>query len=131
MKLRVGVVGHTGYSGQELVRILVRHPSVEPILLDHRETTESPKIRGDQPLPHRPCTSETVVSEQLALVLMATPPEASMELAPAILAAGARAVDLSGAFRLGTPENYTRWYKGPHTRPGLLREAVYGLPDFC
>jgi N-acetyl-gamma-glutamyl-phosphate reductase len=54
-----------------------------------------------------------------------------MQLAPAMLDAGARVVDLSGAFRLRTPENYTAWYKEPHTQPGLLAEAVYGLPEFC
>jgi N-acetyl-gamma-glutamyl-phosphate reductase len=67
----------------------------------------------------------------VALVFLATPPEVSMELAPAMLAAGARVVDLSGAFRLRTPENYAAWYKETHTQPGLLAEAVYGLPEFC
>src|SRR5436190_2008148 len=124
MKPSVGIVGYTGYSGQDLVRLLAHHPSVQPILLDHRETAQPQKIRGSQPFPHRLCSAETIVSEQLALVLMATPPEASMDLAPAVLAAGARVVDLSGAFRLGTPENYNRWYKAPHTQPDLLREAV-------
>ena len=131
MKTRVGIVGHSGYSGQDLIRLLVPHPFVEPVLLDHRETAETAKIRGRQALPHAPCSAEGVVSEKLALVLMATPPEVSMELAAAVLEAGARVVDLSGAFRLGTPENYTRWYKAAHTQPELLREAVYGLPEFC
>jgi len=54
-----------------------------------------------------------------------------MELAPVMLAAGARVVDLSGAFRLRTPENYAAWYKETHTQPELLAEAVYGLPEFC
>jgi N-acetyl-gamma-glutamyl-phosphate reductase len=63
--------------------------------------------------------------------MMATPPEVSMELAPAMLDAGARVVDLSGAFRLRTPENYEAWYHKPHTAPQLLSEAVYGLPEFC
>jgi N-acetyl-gamma-glutamyl-phosphate reductase len=54
-----------------------------------------------------------------------------MDLAPAMLAAGARVVDLSGAFRLRTAENYTAWYKQPHTQPELLAEAAYGLPEFC
>ncbi len=54
-----------------------------------------------------------------------------MDLAPEMLQAGARVVDLSGAFRLGTPENYSAWYKKPHTQPELLAEAVYGLPEFC
>ena len=53
-----------------------------------------------------------------------------MGLAPAMLAVGARVVDLSGAFRLRTPENYAAWYKEPHTQPELLAEATYGLPEF-
>jgi N-acetyl-gamma-glutamyl-phosphate reductase len=48
-----------------------------------------------------------------------------------MLDAGARVIDLSGAFRLGTPDKYTTWYKEPHTQPELLAEAVYGLPEFC
>jgi N-acetyl-gamma-glutamyl-phosphate reductase len=54
-----------------------------------------------------------------------------MELAGPMLDAGAKIIDLSGAFRLGTAENYKRWYKEPHTRSELLKEAVYGLPEFC
>jgi N-acetyl-gamma-glutamyl-phosphate reductase len=54
-----------------------------------------------------------------------------MELAPFMLDAGARVIDLSGAFRLGTVENYKTWYKAPHTQPELLAEAVYGLPEYC
>ena len=78
-----------------------------------------------------PCTGEAVRDAGLALVFLATPPEVSMELAGPMLDAGARVVDLSGAFRLRTPENYTAWYKETHTRPDLLAEAVYGLPEFC
>jgi N-acetyl-gamma-glutamyl-phosphate reductase len=74
---------------------------------------------------------EAVREAGVALVFLATPPEVSMELAGPMLQAGARVVDLSGAFRLGTPENYTAWYKEPHTQPELLDEAVYGLPEFC
>ena len=54
-----------------------------------------------------------------------------MELAPAMLSAGAKVVDLSGAFRLRTPERYAAWYKEPHTEPALLAEAAYGLPECC
>ena len=54
-----------------------------------------------------------------------------MELSPMLLGAGARVVDLSGAFRLGTAEKYATWYKAEHTAPDLLAEAVYGLPEFC
>ena len=78
-----------------------------------------------------PCTAEAVRSEGLAVVFLATPPEVSMDLAPAMLQAGARVIDLSGAFRLGTPDNYKAWYKADHTQPELLAEAAYGLPEFC
>src|SRR6185295_4310888 len=72
-----------------------------------------------------------VQQEELTAVFLATPAEASMELAPFLLNSGVRVIDLSGAFRLRTPENYTAWYKVPHTAPALLADAVYGLPEFC
>jgi len=129
---RVGIVGYRGYSGAELVHLLGRHAHVEPVLMDHREDPGgTPAIRRAKPAFRIPCTGEAVRHEALAIVFLATPPEVSMELAPIMLASGARVVDLSGAFRLGTPENYTAWYKEPHTQPELLAEAVYGLPEFC
>ena len=67
----------------------------------------------------------------LPLVFLATPPEVSIDLAPGLLAAGSKVIDLSGAFRLGTPDNYRTWYKQEHTQPELLSEAVYGLPEYC
>jgi len=131
MRQRVGIVGHRGYSGAELIRILAHHPHAEAVLMEHREVTTSTAIRGSDPRPGIPCTAEAVRNEGLAVVFLATPPEVSMELAPVMLDAGARVIDLSGAFRLGTPANYTAWYKEPHTQPDLLAEAVYGLPEFC
>jgi N-acetyl-gamma-glutamyl-phosphate reductase len=129
---RAGIVGYRGYSGAELVHLLHRHAHVEPVLLDHREDSGgTPAIRHANPPPRIPCTGEAVQQEGLAVVFLATPPEVSMELAPVMLASGARVVDLSGAFRLRTPENYTAWYKELHTQPELLAEAVYGLPEFC
>jgi N-acetyl-gamma-glutamyl-phosphate reductase len=128
----VGIVGHRGYSGAELVRILRHHPSVTPVLLEHRDDHGNQShIRNHKSPATLPCTGEAVHDASLALVFLATPPEVSMELAGPMLDAGARVVDLSGAFRLGTSENYTAWYKAPHTRPDLLAEAVYGLPEFC
>jgi N-acetyl-gamma-glutamyl-phosphate reductase len=129
---KVGIVGHRGYSGAELVRILQHHSFVEPVLLEHRDDRgDSSPIRNHKNPASIPCTGEAVKQAGVALVFLATPPEVSMELAGPMLDAGARVVDLSGAFRLGTPENYSAWYKEPHTRPDLLAEAVYGLPEFC
>jgi N-acetyl-gamma-glutamyl-phosphate reductase len=130
MRQRVGIVGFRGYSGAELVRLLDRHPRMEPILLEHRKDVEDPAARRD---PHKriPCTPEAVATAKLAGVFLATPADVSMELAPWMLEAGAKVVDLSGAFRLRTVERYRRWYKEEHTQPELLAEAVYGLPEFC
>ena len=100
--------------------------------MDHREDPGgTPAIRRAPPSARIACTGDAVRHEGLAIVFLATPPEVSMELAPVMLAAGARVVDLSGAFRLGTPSSYAAWYKEPHTQPELLAEAVYGLPEFC
>jgi N-acetyl-gamma-glutamyl-phosphate reductase len=54
-----------------------------------------------------------------------------MDITPGLLDAGARVIDLSGAFRLRTPDRYKKWYKADHTQPALLAEAAYGLPEFC
>ena len=124
--LPVGIVGFSGYSGAELVSILERHPQVEPVLLEHREAEDRARplnYQGPRRLTYSADTG-------LALVFLATPPEVSMELAPGLLEAGSKVIDLSGAFRLGTVENYRRWYKETHPRPDLLAEAVYGLPEF-
>jgi N-acetyl-gamma-glutamyl-phosphate reductase len=132
MRSPVGIVGFRGYSGAELVAILQRHNSVEPVLLEHRSDA------GERPLPSGhagpkriPATPEAVRSERLAAVFLATPAEVSLDLTPALLAAGVKVIDLSGAFRLRTAERYQQWYKAVHTQPALLAEAAYGLPEFC
>jgi N-acetyl-gamma-glutamyl-phosphate reductase len=131
MRQRVGIVGFRGYSGAELVGILSRHAQVEPVLLEHRhDSEERPSPRGHPGPPRFACTPETVQSQRLTAVFLATPAEVSMELAPAMLDAGAVVVDLSGAFRLQTADHHRRWYKEEHTRPDLLAGAVYGLPEF-
>jgi len=129
---KVGVVGFRGYSGAELVRLLTRHPHVDPILLEHRQDSDhGPQpTRAQQPA-SRPCTPEAVKAESLALVFLATPAGVSLELAPQMLRAGAKVIDLSGAFRLRNAGAYSHWYKETHTAPELLKEAVYGLPEFC
>jgi N-acetyl-gamma-glutamyl-phosphate reductase len=131
-KYKTGVVGFTGYSGAELVSLLKTHPHAELVLLEHREDQGGRPVPIDQPQPRRiPCTADAVRAEGLAVVFLATPAAVSMELAPAMLEAGAKVIDLSGAFRLGDATTYQRWYKEEHTAPGLLAEAVYGLPEFC
>lgn len=75
-------------------------------------------------------TPEAAVEAGLGVVFLATPHDVSMELTPALLEAGIRVVDLSGAFRLREPEIHKRWYGDVHSAQELLRNAVYGLPEF-
>ena len=135
-KLRAGVLGHSGYSGAEVVGLLGRHPAAVPVLLDHRRpersAAEPRPVAGDgaasEPIQRLPWSKTVVGDEKLDVVFTATPPEISLEVIPEILAQGGRAIDLSGAFRLSA-EQYARWYGAEHSRPELLPQAVYGLPE--
>ncbi len=132
MKAPVGIVGFTGYSGAEAVRILAAHPYCEPVLLEHRaDSGDGAHLRRKSAIRRASAIPESVAKEGLKAVLFATPPEVSMDLAGTFLDAGAAVVDLSGAFRLRTPERYKQWYKAEHTAPELLAEAAYGLPEYC
>jgi N-acetyl-gamma-glutamyl-phosphate reductase len=131
-KYKIGVAGFTGYSGAELLRLLGSHAQADAVLLEHRQDSGGRPQPLDYPQPRRiPCTRDAVRAEGLDVVFLATPAGVSMELAPAMLDAGAKVIDLSGAFRLGDTTSYQRWYKEEHTAPGLFAEAVYGLPEFC
>jgi N-acetyl-gamma-glutamyl-phosphate reductase len=118
MSFRVGIAGHRGYSGAELLRILARHRQIEPVLLDR------PPVGKAHGLPR------AVREADLELVFLAVPTEAALELVPEMLSAGVKVIDLSGAHRLKTPEAHQRWYGETHPHPELLAEAVYGLPEF-
>ena len=132
MGQRVGIVGFRGYSGAELVRILDRHPSVTPVLLEHRQDAEHrPQPIAQFQNERLPSTADAVAQGHIVLVFLATPTEVSMELAPAMLGTGAKVVDLSGAFRFRDAATYKHWYHEEHTAPDLLKDAVYGLPEFC
>ncbi len=111
----VAIAGATGYAGEELVRILGRHPHAE-VVASFSSTTYS---------------LEAMIAAKTEVAFLATPNETSAEIAPAILDAGIKVIDLSGAFRLGEPALYPSWYGFEHPRPELLAEAVYGLPELC
>ncbi|MBA3975896.1 MAG: N-acetyl-gamma-glutamyl-phosphate reductase [Candidatus Solibacter sp.] len=131
MSINVGIVGFRGYSGVDLVQILSRHPEVTPILLEHRQdSSERPQPLGFAGPERIGASVEAIAASNIRAVFLATPPEVSMELAPPLLDRGIKVIDLSGAFRLRTAENYTRWYKEHHTAPAWLDKAVYGLPEF-
>jgi N-acetyl-gamma-glutamyl-phosphate reductase len=123
--VRAGIVGYSGYSGAELASLLGRHPSAVPVLLDHRKQESGSGPLGQE---RRPWSNTVVGEENLDVVFTGTPPEVSLDLIPEIRAQGARAIDLSGAFRLPA-QQYARWYGGEHSHPELLPQAAYGLPE--
>src|ERR1700732_2782470 len=101
----VGVVGYRGYSGAELVSLLRKHPHADVVLMEHRTGGEPPAGSGlpsGHLLRQIPATAEAARAEKIEIVFLATPAEVSMGLTPALLGAGTRVVDLSGAFRLRT-----------------------------
>jgi N-acetyl-gamma-glutamyl-phosphate reductase len=133
----VGIVGASGYSGLELSRILALHPQVELKLLgSDKWTGETAARRAGLPgaagkLKYAPQERCAELARECAVVFLATPAEASLELVPVLLGAGVRVVDLSGAFRLRDPELYPKFYGFPHPRPDLLQQSFYGLPELA
>ncbi len=131
MSIPIGVVGFRGYSGVEAVGILGRHPEFEPVLLEHRQDAGDELKLVRKAGPRRAAVSpEAARAAGVQAVLLATPPEVSMDVTPGFLDAGIKVIDLSGAFRLRTAETYKHWYKEEHTAAQLFAEAVYGLPEY-
>jgi N-acetyl-gamma-glutamyl-phosphate reductase len=136
-KEKVAVVGATGYAGFELAKLLLRHPNIDKPIFYLRESSSHihcltelfPQLRGWGEAPCRTYSADAVAASGVATVFLATPHEASTEMAPELVAKGLRVVDLSGAFRFHDAATYTRWYKLPAPPQKLLDEAVYGLPE--
>lgn len=131
--IRVGIVGGTGYTGVELVRLLLRHGQVELALITSRGNVG---MRVDGMFPNLRGACELSFSEpdvralaECDVVFFATPNGTAMQMAPDLLAGGARVIDLAADFRLKDPAVWERWYGMPHRCPELLAEAVYGLPE--
>ena len=128
-RIRVGIIGATGYVGAELVRLLARHPNVELVGLVGRGRDHDP-IAGIHP--HLTTTNLTVHAElpPVDAVFMALPHGAAAALVPDLIAQGTAIIDQGPDFRLRDPADYPRWYGFEHPRPDLLDQAVYGLPEF-
>ncbi len=132
-RLRVGIIGASGYVGGELVRLLARHPNVEIIGLVGRDRDHDPI---DWIHPHLAPTGLTVSSALPSdpsgppdAVFMALPHGKGVEIALDLAAAGTAVIDLGPDFRLRDAADYPRWYGFEHPRPDLLDVAVYGLPE--
>ncbi len=132
----IAVVGVTGYTGFELARILVRHPRVEAATFYVRDTNGAkcldelfPQLRGRGDAPLRTFSVEAITGSTAGTAFLATPHDVSAPLAPALVEAGLRVVDLSGAFRFRDQETFASWYKLAAPPADLLAEAVYGVPE--
>ncbi len=131
--IKVGIVGGTGYTGVELLRLLAGHPEVELRAITSRAEAGRPvsevyeSLRGHVDLAFS--EPEPAMLAECDLVFFATPNGTAMQMAPALLDAGVKVIDLAADFRLQDPAVWERWYGMPHACPERLAEAVYGLPE--
>jgi N-acetyl-gamma-glutamyl-phosphate reductase len=127
-RIRVGIIGATGYVGAELIRLLARHPNVDLVGLAGRDRHDDP-IAGHHP---HLAGIELVVGTELPDVdaaFLALPHGAAAGIVPGLVESGTAVIDLGPDFRLRDPADYPRWYSFEHPRPDLLEKAVYGLPE--
>ena len=131
--IKVAVVGASGYTGVELLRLLHVHPQVEVVCVTSEQSAGKPisevfpSLRGFCDLVLE-SVEPTAVAAKADLIFTALPHQAAMKVVPTFLALGKRVVDLSADYRLQDADVYARWYE-PHQSPDLLAEAVYGLPE--
>ncbi|HKC30975.1 MAG TPA: N-acetyl-gamma-glutamyl-phosphate reductase [Burkholderiales bacterium] len=129
--VKAGIVGGTGYTGIELLRLLAQHPRVELKAITSRKEAGTPVAAMFPSLRRRVELAFTEPNMQALrgcdVVFFATPNGVAMNEARAVLDAGARLVDLSADFRLKDVAEWENWYKMKHAAPELLRDAVYGL----
>jgi N-acetyl-gamma-glutamyl-phosphate reductase len=131
--IKVGIVGGTGYTGVELLRLLAVHPEVQLTAITSRKedgvpvADMFPSLRGRVALAFS--APEKADLTQCDVVFFATPHGVAMAQAPALLAAGVKVIDLAADFRLKDKALFEQWYKIDHTAPQLLEQAVYGLPE--
>jgi N-acetyl-gamma-glutamyl-phosphate reductase len=131
--VKVGIVGGTGYTGVELLRLLAAHPEVALTVITSRSEVGLPvaglfpNLRGHVELAFSaPDSAALAVCD---VVFYATPNGVAMQTVPELLVAGVKVIDLAADFRLRDADEWTRWYGQPHACPDLLDEAVYGLPE--
>jgi len=131
--IKIGIVGGTGYTGVELLRLLATHPQAQVTQITSRSEAGRQvselygNLRGHFDLAFsEPETSQLAGCD---LVFFATPNGTAMKMVPELLAAGTRVIDLAADFRLQDPAVWEKWYGMPHACPDILAEAVYGLPE--
>jgi N-acetyl-gamma-glutamyl-phosphate reductase len=133
-KVKVGVVGATGYTGEELVRILASHPHAELTYVSGKEDRDVkiqdifPYLRNKLDLECRAFSPDDAV-KNCDLLFLSLPHTVSMQTAPALLKAGKKVIDVSADYRLKDTAVYEKFYKTSHKDAANLKRAVYGLPE--
>jgi N-acetyl-gamma-glutamyl-phosphate reductase len=132
-KIKVGIVGGTGYTGVELLRLLAVHPNVTLTAITSRGEAGLPvadmfpSLRGLVDIAFSdPANADLSACD---VVFFATPHGVAMSQAPALVAAGVKVIDLAADFRLQDTAIFEKWYKMPHSCADILKESVYGLPE--
>lgn len=132
-KLKVGIVGGTGYTGVELLRLLAVHPNVEIALVTSRGEAGLPvadmypSLRGFVDISFSDPVSANLTA--CDVVFFATPHGVAMSETPALITSNTKVIDLAADFRLQDVAVFEAWYKMPHSCPNHLKEAVYGIPE--
>ena len=131
--IKAGIVGGTGYTGVELLRLLVRHPQVELTAVTSRAESGKrvdalyPNLRGHIDLAFTEPDTDTLA--QCDIVFFATPNGVAMKQVPELLERGVRVIDLAADFRIRDISTWEQWYNMSHACPELVAESVYGLPE--
>jgi N-acetyl-gamma-glutamyl-phosphate reductase len=131
--IKVGIVGGTGYTGVELLRLLAAHPQVQLVAITSRSEAGMlvadmfPNLRGHVDLAFS--EPDSAILAACDLVYFATPNGTAMKMVPELVAKGVRVIDLAADFRLRDPAEWQQWYGLPHACEAILAQAVYGLPE--
>ena len=133
MMIRAGIVGVSGYTGKEVLSILLKHPSVRLTYVAANNTTGAigdiyPEYLNRTTLV---CQKFDIhqAAKQCDVIFLALPHTESINVVPKLLARGLKVIDLSADFRLSSAATYEKWYAHQHHQPQLLKKAVYGLPE--
>ncbi|MFK5892121.1 MAG: N-acetyl-gamma-glutamyl-phosphate reductase, partial [Pseudomonadota bacterium] len=132
-KFKVGIVGGTGYTGVELLRLLAGHPNISVELITSRSESGVmvadmfPNLRGFYDLAFQ--EPDISLFKQCDLIFFATPNGVAMKQVPALLDAGVKIIDLAADFRIKDLAVWEKWYGQTHTSPQVVEQAIYGLPE--
>jgi N-acetyl-gamma-glutamyl-phosphate reductase len=132
-KIKIGIVGGTGYTGVELLRLLSVHPNAELAVITSRGEVGLPvaemfpSLRGFVDLKFSDPANANLT--ECDVVFFATPHGVAMAQAPGLVEAGVKVIDLAADFRLQDTNVFEKWYKMPHTCDDILKDAVYGIPE--